>query len=590
MSQNGGNMFPAKAEKPEVLYEVKAQRGGFDKRDTLRCKGWKQETILRMLENNMENAEIPEMLVIYGGNGKCARNWESYYAIIESLKNLENDETLVIQSGMPVAVFKTHNLAPRVVMATTNIMKATWERFYDLQDKNLTIFAQYTAAPWEYIGTQGVIEGTFETLSAIVLKKGWDNDMHGKIFLTAGAGGMGGNQTWAGKMHGAVVILADADERVIDRRISKDYMDMKVHSLDEAWKIAQEHVAKDEPISIGVVGNAADIYEEALSKNYLPAVVTEMCPCHDPISYIPSGYTGEQADIYRGEHREQYLHDARETMKRQLRAMIEFKKRGVEAFEYGTSIRKECMDAGMPEAEAKQIEGFVAGYIRPLFCEGRGPFRWTCISGDPADLARLDDLALEICKGDHLVERWIGLARKCLPIEALPARICYMGFGERKRFGLAVNDLIKKGEIKGPVAFSRDNLDSGSIVNPTFESENMPDGGDYISDWPMLNGLLDCAAMCDLIAIQANYSMGEAVHTGVTMIADGTEEADFRLAACMTTDSGIGVVRHAQAGYQIAKDVCNGKGKIAGGESIKIPLWWEPADKVTFGPEGRFVR
>ena len=270
--------------------------------------------------------------------------------------------------------------------------------------------------------------------------------------------------------------------------------------------------------------------------------------------------------------------------------MIEFKKRGVEAFEYGTSIRKECMDAGMPEAEAKQIEGFVAGYIRPLFCEGRGPFRWTCISGDPADLARLDDLALEICKGDHLVERWIGLARKCLPIEALPARICYMGFGERKRFGLAVNDLIKKGEIKGPVAFSRDNLDSGSIVNPTFESENMPDGGDYISDWPMLNGLLDCAAMCDLIAIQANYSMGEAVHTGVTMIADGTEEADFRLAACMTTDSGIGVVRHAQAGYQIAKDVCNGKGKIAGGESIKIPLWWEPADKVTFGPEGRFVR
>ena len=590
MSQNGGNMFPAKAEKPEVLYEVKAQRGGFVKPDTLRCKGWKQETILRMLENNMENAEIPEMLVIYGGNGKCARNWESYYAIIESLKNLENDETLVIQSGMPVAVFKTHNLAPRVVMATTNIMKATWERFYDLQDKNLTIFAQYTAAPWEYIGTQGVIEGTFETLSAIVLKKGWDNDMHGKIFLTAGAGGMGGNQTWAGKMHGAVVILADADERVIDRRISKDYMDMKVHSLDEAWKIAQEHVAKDEPISIGVVGNAADIYEEALSKNYLPAVVTEMCPCHDPISYIPSGYTGEQADIYRGEHREQYLHDARETMKRQLRAMIEFKKRGVEAFEYGTSIRKECMDAGMPEAEAKQIEGFVAGYIRPLFCEGRGPFRWTCISGDPADLARLDDLALEICKGDHLVERWIGLARKCLPIEALPARICYMGFGERKRFGLAVNDLIKKGEIKGPVAFSRDNLDSGSIVNPTFESENMPDGGDYISDWPMLNGLLDCAAMCDLIAIQANYSMGEAVHTGVTMIADGTEEADFRLAACMTTDSGIGVVRHAQAGYQIAKDVCNGKGKIAGGESIKIPLWWEPADKVTFGPEGRFVR
>lgn len=590
MSQNGGNLFTPKSEKPEVLFSVQAQRGGFDQPATLRCKGWKQETILRMLENNMENAEIPEMLVIYGGNGKCARNWESYYAIVESLKTLENDETLMIQSGMPVAIFKTHNLAPRVVMATTNIMKATWERFYDLQDKNLTIFAQYTAAPWEYIGTQGVIEGTFETLSAIALKKGWDNDMHGKVFLTAGAGGMGGNQTWAGKMHGAVVILADADERVIDRRISKNYMDIKVKTLDEAWEIAQKHLAADDPISIGVIGNAADIFEEALEKGYMPDVVTEMCPCHDPISYIPSGYTGEQADDYRGKDREKYLQDARETMKRQLRAMIEFKKRGVEAFEYGTSIRKECMDAGMPEAEAKQIEGFVAAYIRPLFCEGRGPFRWTCISGDPADLARLDDLALEICKGDALVERWINLARKHLPIEALPARICYMGFGERKRFGLAVNELIKKGELKGPVAFSRDNLDSGSIVNPTFESENMPDGGDYISDWPMLNGLLDCAAMCDLIAIQANYSMGEAVHTGVTMIADGTDEAAFRLSACMTTDSGIGVVRHAQAGYQAAKDVCNGKGKIAGGESIKIPLWWEPADKVTFGPEGRYVR
>lgn len=585
MSQNGGNTFAAKSEKPKVLFSVKAQRGS-----TLRCKGWKQETILRMLENNMENAEIPEQLVIYGGNGKCARNWESYYAIVESLMALEDNETLVIQSGMPVAIFKTHKLAPRVVMATTNIMKATWERFYDLQDKNLTIFAQYTAAPWEYIGTQGVIEGTFETLSAIVLKKNWSNDMHGKIFLTAGAGGMGGNQTWAGKMHGAVVILADADERVIKRRIEKNYMDLMVKDLDEAIALAKEHVKNDEPISIGVVGNAADIYEEALAKNFLPDVVTEMCPCHDPISYIPSGYTGEEADIFRGKDRAAYLEAARQTMKRQLRAMIEFKKRGTEAFEYGTSIRKECMDAGMPEAEAKQIEGFVAAYIRPLFCEGRGPFRWTCISGDASDLARLDDLALEICKGDALVERWINLARKHLPIEALPARICYMGFGERKRFGLAVNELIKKGEVHGPVAFSRDNLDSGSIVNPTFESENMPDGGDYISDWPYLNGLLNCAGMCDLIAIQSNYSMGEAVHTGVTMIADGTEEAALRLEACMTVDSGIGVVRHAQAGYQAAKDVCNGKGKIAGGESIKVPLWWEPADKVTFAPENEYIR
>ena len=563
----------------EILYSVKAQRG-----DTLRCKGWKQETILRMLENNMENAEIPELLVIYGGNGKCARNWESYHAIVKSLKELEDNETLVIQSGMPVAIFKTHKLAPRVVMATTNIMKATWEVFYDLQDKNLTMFAQYTAAPWEYIGTQGVIQGTFETLSAIAIKR-FDNDLGGKIYLTAGAGGMGGNQSWAMKMHGGVAIIVDADERVLKRRIEKNYLDQYVYSFDEARKIAEEHAAAKKPLSIGIVGNAADIYWEAYEKGFQPDIVSEMCPCHDPISYIPSGYTGEQADEYRARDRKAYLEDARATMIRQLRAMIAFSKKGAEVFEYGTSIRKECMDAGMPPEEAKQILGFVAAYIRPLFCEGRGPFRWTCISGEASDLARLDDLALEICAGDPLVERWIKLARKHLPIEALPARICYMGFGQRKAFGLAVNDLIKKGEIKGPVAFSRDNLDSGSIVNPTFESENMKDGGDLISDWPYLNGLLNCAAGCDLIAIQANYSMGEAVHTGVTMIADGTEEADLRLEASLTVDSGIGVIRHAQAGYETAKDVANGKGKLTK-DSIKVPLWWEPADKVTFGPTG----
>lgn len=568
-------------QKPEILYEVKAQRGS-----ELRCKGWKQETILRMLENNMENAEIPELLVIYGGNGKCARNWESYHAIVDSLKNLEDDETLVVQSGMPVAVFKTHRLAPSVVMATTNIMKADWETFYDLQDKNLTMFAQYTAAPWEYIGTQGVIQGTFETLSAIAMKR-FDNDLTGKIYLTAGAGGMGGNQSWAMKMHGGVAIIVDADERVIKRRIDKNYLDQMVYTLDEAIELANKAVETKTPTSIAIVGNAADIYEEAYEKGFMPDIISEMCPCHDPISYIPSGYSGVEADEYRARDRMGYLEDARETMKRQLRAMIAFSKKGVEVFEYGTSIRKECMDAGMTKDEAMQIPGFVSEYIRPLFCEGRGPFRWTCISGNPEDLKRTDDLALEICKGDPLVERWIKLARKNLPIEGLPARICYMGFGQRKRFALAVNELIKKGELSGPVAFSRDNLDSGSIVNPTFESENMKDGGDLISDWPYLNGLLNCAGMCDLIAIQANYSMGEAVHTGVTMIADGTEESGFRLEAAMTVDSGIGVVRHAQAGYEIARDVANGQGKLTD-ESIKIPLWWTPT--ATFGPDGKAPR
>ncbi|MBZ9686819.1 urocanate hydratase [Clostridium estertheticum] len=562
----------------EILYSVKAQRGS-----ELRCKGWKQETILRMLENNMENAEMPEELVIYGGNGKCARNWESYHAIVKSLKDLEDNETLVVQSGMPVAIFKTHRLAPRVVMATTNIMKADWPTFYDLQDKNLTMFAQYTAAPWEYIGTQGVIEGTFETLSAIAMKK-FNGSLEGRIYLTAGAGGMGGNQSWAMKMHGGIAMVVDVDEKIIKRRMEKDYMDVIVYSLDEAIAMATKAAEEKKPMSIGLVGNAADIFEEAYNKGFMPDIMSEMCPCHDPISYIPSGYTPEQADEFRVENRELYLQRARETMIRQLRAMNAYFHKGVAAFEYGTSIRKECRDAGMPEEEAMTIPGFVAEYIRPLFCEGRGPFRWTCISGDANDLAVTDEVALEMFKNDPLITRWITLAHKHLPIEGLPARVCYMGFGERRAFGLKINELIKHGVIKGPVAFSRDNLDCGSIVNPTFESEKMKDGSDLISDWPYLNGLLNCAAMCDLIAIQANYSMGEAVHTGVTMIADGTEEAAIRLDVALTVDSGIGIVRLAQAGYETAREIAEGNGKYTT-DSIKVPLWWEP--KATFGPSGR---
>ncbi len=562
--------------KPEIYYEVRAQRG-----PNLRCKGWKQETILRMLENNMENAEKPEELVIYGGIGKCARNWESYHATVKALKDLENDETLVMQSGMPVAVFKTHRLAPRVVMANTNIMKADWPTFYNLQDKNLTIFAQYTAGPWEYIGTQGVIQGTFETLSAVA-RKCYGDSLTGKILLTAGAGGMGGNQTRAMTMHGGVAILCDVNREIIERRISKKFIDVLVGSLDEAIRMAKDYAARKETIGIGLVGNAADVFDEALEKGFNPDIVTEMCPCHDPFSYIPAGYSPREADELRAKDRKLYLEKARATMIRQLKAMNKFYELGVPTFEYGTSIRKECRDGGMPEKEAMTIPGFVAEYIRPLFCEGRGPFRWTCVSGEAEDLRKLDDLCLEMFADDLLVTRWIKLARQHIPIEALPARICYLGFGQRKRFSLAVNALIRTGEVKGPVAFSRDNLDSGSIVNPTFESENMPDGSDLISDWPMLNGLLNAVGMSDLIAIQANYSMGEAVHTGVTMIADGTDEADLRLSVCMTVDSGIGVVRHAQAGYETAKTVAEGRGNLTG-ESIKVPLWWTP--KATFGPQ-----
>ncbi len=562
--------------KPEILYSVKAQRGS-----TLRCKGWKQESILRMLENNMENAEAPERLVIYGGIGKCARNWESYHAIVKSLKELENNETLVVQSGMPVAIFKTHRLAPRVVMANTNIMKATWETFYDLQDKNLTMFAQYTAGPWEYIGTQGVIQGTFETLGAIA-EQHFGGSLAGRIYLTAGLGGMGRNQPRAMTMLGGVCLVVDANKSIIDKSIERGFLDAKADSLEEAIKMVEAAKAARKPLGVGICGNAADLFPQALESGWVPDIMSEMCPCHDPLSYIPSGYTPEEAAKLRAEDRTKYLAVARESMKRQLSAMNAYFKKGAQVFEYGTSIRKECRDAGMPEKEAMTIPGFVAAYIRPLFMVGRGPFRWTCLSGEATDLAKIDELVLKMFPNDPTTIKWIELARRFLPLEALPARVCYLGFGERRALALKVNQMIRDGELAGPVGFSRDNLDSGSIVNPTFESENMKDGGDLISDWPYLNALLNTAGMADLVAIQANYSMGEAVHTGVTMIADGSEEADIRLDVCMTTDSGIGVVRHGQAGYELSREVCEGKGPLTT-DSIKVPLWWTPT--ATFGPE-----
>ncbi|WP_347312832.1 urocanate hydratase [Defluviimonas sp. SAOS-178_SWC] len=560
--------------KPEILFSVRAMGG-----NNLRCKGWKQETILRMLENNMENAEHPEELVIYGGIGKCARNWESYHAIVKSLQELENDETLVVQSGMPVAIFRTSTLAPRVVMATTNIMKATWPIFYDLQDKNLTIYAQYTAAPWEYIGTQGVIQGTFQTLVAIKDQK-FDGSLKGRILLTAGMGGMGGNQTRAMTMLGGVCICADVDEKVMKHRLEVGYCDEICYDFDEAVAKAKAAAAEGRPLGIALFGNAVEVLRKAKETGFTPDIITDMTPAHDPLSYVPEGVTVEEARELRKSDRDRYFKLAGKAMIEHLTLMNEFHDRGVQVFEYGNSLRKEARDAGMPVDKAMQIPGFVAAYIRPLFCEGRGPFRWTCVSRDPEDLRKLDDVVEEMFADDDLVRDWIQLARKHIPIEGLPARICYLGFGQRKAFGMRVNEMVRNGELKGPVAFSRDNLDSGSIVNPTFESERMLDGSDLISDWPYLNALLNTAAGADLVAIQENYSMGEAVHTGVTMIADGSAEADVRLAACLTTDSGIGVVRHAQAGYDIARKAAAERFEKDG---VQVPLWWTPT--ATFGPD-----
>jgi urocanate hydratase len=559
----------------KVLTEVKAQRG-----QELRCKGWKQEAILRMLENNLENAERVENLVVYGGIGKAARNWESYYAIVDALKSLENDETLAVQAGMPVAVFKTHRLAPRVVMGNTNVIKADWPMFYKLVEQNLTTFSSYTAGPWQYIGSQGVVEGTFETLG-LVADEHFDGELAGRIFFTAGLGGMGRSQPFAMTMHGGVTVCVEVREDIIDQRIAAGYADVRAKSLKEAISLAEDAKARKVPLGIILAGNMCDVMEEALSLNWRPDIVTEMCPCHDPYALVASGVSPADAVSLRLDDPDTYLQKSRETMMRMIKSLNTFMDRGSIVFEYGTFIRKECVDAGMAKEEAFRFPGCIARYMRPLFFEGRGPFRWTCISGDPADQARLDRLALELFPDDPIVQRWIPRASAKLPIEGLPARICFLGFGQRKAFGLAANALVRNGELKGPVAFSRDNLDCGSIANPAFETEDMIDGSDAISDWPYLNALLNTAAMADLVAIQANGTMGTSAHTGVTMIADGSEEADIRLEACLTTDAGIGIVRHAQAGYPMARRVAEGAGPLTD-ESINIPLWWKA--EANFGP------
>ena len=561
-----------------ILKEVKAERG-----PTLRCKGWRQELILRMLENNMENAERPENLIVYGGIGKAARNWESYHAIVETLKELENDETLAVQSGMPVAVFKTHRLAPRVVMANTNVIKADWPSFYKLVERNLTTFSSYMAGPWQYIGSQGVVEGTFETLG-LIADEHFAGDLAGRIFFTAGLGGMGRSQPFAMTLHGGVTVCVEVREGTIDQRIAAGFADVRADNLRQAISLAEEAKAQRRPLAIAVHGNMCDMLEKALGLGWKPDIVTEMCPCHDPFALVPSGLSPEQAASLRESDRDALLARSRATMIRMLRALNNLKDAGCVVFEYGTFIRKECVDAGMSREEAFRLPGCIARYVRPMFLEGRGPFRWTCISGDRADQARLDELALELFPDDPIVQRWIPRARAKLPVEGLPARVCFLGFGQRKTFGLNANVLVRNGTLKGPVAFSRDNLDCGSIANPAFETEGMIDGSDAISDWPYLNALLNTAGMADLVAIQANGTMGISVHTGVTMIADGSEEADLRLEACLTTDSGIGIVRHAQAGYPMARKVAEGRGPLTG-ELIQIPLWWS-AD-ATFGPKQR---
>ena len=563
--------------KAQVIENIAAKRG-----PELRCKGWKQETLLRMLENNLENAQDPSRLIVYGGIAKAARNWESYHAIVDTLKSLEGDETMVVQAGMPVAVFRTHKLAPRVVMGLTNVIQADWPMFYDLMDKNLTTFSSYTAGPWEYIGSQGVVEGTFETLACIADEK-YGGSLVGRSFLTAGLGGMGRSQPKAMNMHGGVSITIEVRPDFIEARMSEGWGDVLAADLNEAIQLAKAACAERRALAIVLCGNLVDVAEAIVASDWRPDIATEMCPFHDPFAVVPSGCSPADADALRVRSRDDYLDESRKTILRTVKVMNRLLDDGVEVFEFGTFVRKEAVDAGMSREEAFRYPGFVARYWRPtLFELGRGPHRWTCISGEVSDRDRLDELALEMFPDCSITQRWIPLAREHLPVEGLPARVCFMGFGQRKAFALAVNALVGDGTLKGPVAFSRDNLDVGAIANPVMETEAMKDGSDAIADWPFINALLNTAAMADLVSIQSNGTMGVSHHTGVTMIADGSEEANLRLEAAMTTDAGIGVVRYAQSGYKMARQVADGNGPLSD-EKIKVPLWW--SSEATFGPE-----
>jgi urocanate hydratase len=535
----------------EKTIEIKAMRGL-----TLRCKGWRQEAILRMLENNLENAEIPEELIIYGGAGKAARNWECYEKIVETLKELENDETLVIQSGKPVAVFKTWENSPRVVMANANLVPhwSTWEKFHELEELGLIMYGQMTAGAWCYIGTQGIIQGTYETFAACA-RKHFNGTLKGKIVLTGGLGGMGGAQPLAIKMNGGVCIAVECDKERIERRIKAGYCDMMVEDLDEALEIAKNAKEEGKALSVGVLHNCADTHPELIKKGFEPDVVTDQTAAHDELKgYVPAGYYGEnleEAFRLRKEDPKKYIKLSMESMKKHCEAMVEFQKLGSVVFDYGNNLRGQAYRAGFKDAFA--YPGFVVAYIRPMLCVGRGPFRWIALSGNPEDIIRTDKAVLELFPNDYTLKNWITLAEKYLPWEGLPARVCWLGYGEREKFALKINEMVRNDEI-GPIAITRDHLDSGSVASPNRETEGMKDGSDAIADWPLLNALLNCAAGADSVQIHngGGVGIGLSTHAGMVVVCDGTKETDERIKRVFKTDPGIGVVRHADAGYEEA--------------------------------------
>jgi urocanate hydratase len=518
----------------------------------LSCKSWLTEAAFRMIQNNLDPdvAERPQDLVVYGGRGQAARNWQSFEAILETLRELEDNETLLVQSGKPVVVFKTHRDAPRVLIANSNLVPhwATQEHFDHLSAKGLMMYGQMTAGSWIYIGTQGILQGTYETLGSLATQKGWSS-LKGKFVLTAGLGGMGGAQPLAITMNEGVGLVVEADPARARRRHEIGYIDVVVDELEEAMTLVEEAVKNEEAKSIGLIGNAAEIYPELAQRGVTPDVVTDQTPAHDINMYIPAGMSVAEADELRQNNPDVYGRRSMESMAKHVQAMLEFQRRGAEVFDYGNNLRQRAFDYGV--RDAFNFPGFVPAYIRPLFCEGKGPFRWVALSGDPEDIYRTDEAVMDLFPKDEQLHRWLRLAKEKVPFQGLPSRICWLGYGERAKAGLEFNRLVSEGIVKAPVVIGRDHLDAGSVASPNRETEGMADGTDAVSDWPILNALINAVGGATWVSFHhgGGVGIGYSQHAGQVIVADGTPEAAARLQRVLTTDPGMGVVRHADAGY-----------------------------------------
>jgi urocanate hydratase len=543
---------------------IRAPRGA-----KLNCKGWHQEAALRCLMNNLDPdvAERPDDLVVYGGAGKAARNWQSFEAIVRELQSLANDETLLVQSGKPVAVFRTHEYAPRVLIANSNLVGAwaTWENFHELERKGLMMYGQMTAGSWIYIGTQGIVQGTFETFAAMA-DRHFGGTLAGRLLVSGGMGGMGGAQPLAATLNGAVFLGIDVDPARIERRVRTGYCDRIALDLDEALRICEDAREQKRAVSVGLVGNCAEVLPELVRRGVTVDVVTDQTSAHDPLNgYVPTGLSLEEAEELRRDDPHSYIERSMQSMARHVEAMLALKRNGAVAFDYGNNIRKQALDAGC--ADAFEIPGFVPEYIRPLFCEGKGPFRWVALSGEAEDIRKTDDLALELFPEDATLNRWLRLARDRVQFQGLPARICWLGYGERALMGDAINDLVKRGELAAPIAIGRDHLDTGSVASPFRETEAMKDGSDAIADWPILNALLNTASGASWVSFHhgGGVGIGYSLHAGQVSVADGTDEAARRLNRVLTNDPGLGVARHVDAGYEEAEETARAKG-------INVPM------------------